>query len=84
VNRLNAAADVVRIDPANATAQTVLIEFVKSNSLFRGFAIEVLGEAGPDARAALPVVREALRDSDKLVRQSAADAVHKIEVERKP
>jgi HEAT repeat protein len=84
VNRLNAAANIVRIDPANATAQAVLIEFVKSKNLFRSFAIDVLGEAGPAAKPALPVVKEALRDSDKTVRQSAADAVRKIEGERRP
>ena len=77
--RLNAAADVVRVDPTNLTAQAVLIQFVKSKSLFRGYAIEVLGEAGPGAKTALPVVKEALRDSDKSVRKSAADAIRKIE-----
>jgi hypothetical protein len=83
-DRFNAAVTAVRVDPSNSTALATLTGFVQSKSLFRRVAIEVLGEAGPGASPAVPILKEALNDRDKLVRQSAAGALRKIEGEKTP
>jgi len=45
----------------------------------REAAAFALGEIGPDAKAAVPVLSKALRDGDEGVREAAADALEKIQ-----
>ena len=45
---------------------------------FRKMAADVLGNAGPLAKEAIPALTEALKDPDVGVRQSAAAALKKI------
>jgi HEAT repeat protein len=46
---------------------------------FRQRAINALRDTGPDARAALPALRQCFRDEDPLNRVAAAEAVFKID-----
>lgn len=84
LSRLNAAVCLVRVDATNSTALTALIEFASSTNLFRSYAIDRLGDAGPAAKGAIPVLKKALKDGDKSVRKSAGDALRKIEGDRTP
>lgn len=42
-------------------------------------AAESLGKIGPDAKAAVPALRKALRDADEFVRSAAAEALAKVQ-----
>ena len=46
----------------------------------RALALHALGEMGPNARSAIPKIREALKDPDDEVRRKAAEALEKIEL----
>jgi hypothetical protein len=59
--RLNAAASILRIAPADHESHLLLMELIKKNSIFTGFASKTLGEAGPAAAEAVPVLREVLK-----------------------
>ena len=50
-----------------------LMEFLKSKNKNRAFAVRALGEIGPDAKAAIPVLGKLLDDEDQAL-QSAATA----------
>ena len=45
----------------------------------RRHAVQVLGEFGPEAKLALPVLRKALNDEHRSVREAAREALKKIE-----
>jgi HEAT repeat protein len=45
----------------------------------RAAAAEALGKIGPEAKEAVPVLREALEDKDEGVRQAAAEALQRIQ-----
>jgi hypothetical protein len=50
----------------------------------RRAAAEALGQIGPEAKAAVPALRDALRDEDGGVRRLAAAALEKIDPEAAP
>jgi HEAT repeat protein len=56
-----------------------LVNFLKTgDDYMRRDAACTLGDIGPDARAALPALREALEDPFVSVREQAATALEKI------
>lgn len=76
----NAAARILDLDPANNEAQQLLIAFIKNESIFQGLAIDALGQAGPSAKAALPVLRQtAKRNSHPGQKAATQKAIQKIE-----
>ena len=57
-----------------------LIEKLKDpDEEVRQNAAKALGEIGPEAKAAIPALREALKDDYKAVRKAAEDALKEIE-----
>ncbi len=77
--RVNAAARVLELDPADHEALAVLIDQVKRQALFREFASETLGRAGPPAAAAIPALREMVKDGSRGERDAAREALRRIE-----
>jgi HEAT repeat protein len=77
--RVNAAARVLELDPADQEALLVLIDQIKRWALFRGFAIETLGRAGPPTTEAIPVLREVVKHGSNQEREAARQALRRIE-----
>jgi HEAT repeat protein len=67
-------------------AVPALMEAIKTSQIahVRSGAIGVLRDLGPAARDAVPVLKEALQDSDATVRASAKVALEQINKKRKP
>ena len=85
--RLGIATAICKIDPSQSEAFNVLLDGLKQRGdrRLRSTAIGSLRDLGPAATGAIPdLLAEALNDRDKLVRQSAADALKKIEGEKTP
>jgi HEAT repeat protein len=61
-----------------------LVAALKKDSLVRQNAALALGQIGPDARAAVPALGEALGDSEWAVRRQAALALGHIGVHAHP
>jgi len=82
----NVAARILEIDPADDDAQQVLIALIKKESLFQNLAMDSLGQAGPSAKAALPILRQAAQqNSPPDHRARALKAIKQIETpETKP
>ena len=78
-SRVNAAARVLELDPADHEALVVLIDQIKRWALLRGFAIETLGRAGPPAAEAIPVLREVVKHGSNQEREAARQALRRIE-----
>ena len=57
----------------------VLMDQIKRRALFRGFAIETLGRAGPPAAEAIPVLRDVVKHGSKQEREAARQALQRIE-----
>jgi HEAT repeat protein len=55
---------------------------LRTTTARRALAASILGKMGPRAKQALPALREALKDTDFLVRASAQDAIKAIEARR--
>ena len=49
------------------------------DAVYRESFAQALGKIGPDAKAALPALREGLQDKEERVRTAAAEALKKIE-----
>ena len=64
------AADVLRVLTDGMQDQLLEVRLA---------AIEALGTLGPEAKAALPVLRAAKTDAQSAVREAAAEAIRKIE-----
>lgn len=80
VNARNAAAAIVRIDPKQPEAMAFLLEDLKKpRPPGDTFTMRVLGGIGPPAKAAIPVLQEALHDQNKHVREAAAKALRRIQ-----
>jgi HEAT repeat protein len=77
--RVNAAARVSELDPADHEAFGVLIDQIKRRTLFRDFAIETLGRAGPPAAEAIPVLRATVKHGSSQERDAARRALQRIE-----
>lgn len=81
--RLAASTALLRMGEHKDEAVAALIKLVrddaKNNAEMRMSAIELLEQAGPDAKAAIPVLREAVKDRDALVWHAAARALRKID-----
>ena len=57
----------------------ILIDKLKDpNVSVRINAAIALGDIGPDAKAAVPILTEVLKDEDKYVREGAREAIEKI------
>jgi hypothetical protein len=74
-----------------AEAVPVLIELLQEDpdqggrsAEVRAAAAVVLGQVGPEAKAAVPALTDALKDRDSLVRSMAADALDRIGPDAKP
>ena len=78
-SRVNAAARVLELDPADHEALVVLIDQIKRWALLRGFAIETLGRAGPPTAEAIPVLREVVKHGSNQEREAARQALRRIE-----
>jgi HEAT repeat protein len=50
-----------------------------TDAVYRASFAQALGVIGPDARAAIPALREGLKDKDEKVRTAAAEALKKIQ-----
>jgi len=79
--RFYAAEALVTIDPKAAIA--ALPELIdnakKKQNHFRERAIKALGKIGSEANSAIPVLTEALKDSDEKIRTAAAEALRNIQ-----
>ena len=78
-SRVNAAARVLELDPTDHEALVVLIDQIKRWALFREFAIESLGRAGPPTAEAIPALREAVKHGSNQEREAARRALRRIE-----
>jgi HEAT repeat protein len=76
--RANAAARVLEIDPADREAQLVLIDLIKRQSIFQGFAIESLGRARPAVGEVVSVLRGVVKSRSR-EREAALKALRRIE-----
>jgi HEAT repeat protein len=80
MTRANAASRILAVDPADHEAHLVLMEIIKKGSIFRRFAIDNLGGAGPAAAEAIPVLREVMKhDSNRDNKDAARRALKGIE-----
>jgi HEAT repeat protein len=50
-----------------------------ADATYRASFAQALGAIGPDAKAAVPALREGLKDKDEKVRTAAAEALKKIQ-----
>ena len=78
-SRVNAAARVSELDPADHEALQILMDQIQRQALFRNFAIEALAQAGPPAAEAIPVLRDAAQHGSKQEREAARRALRRIE-----
>jgi HEAT repeat protein len=76
--------ELMRMAAATALAKTgkdavsPLLDFLKGQSSHRFLAAYALGEIGPDAKPAIPLLVDLLDDDDKILRMTAATAVGKF------
>lgn len=77
--RVNAAARVLELNPADHEALLVLMDQIKRRALFRDFAIETLARAGPSTGEAVPVLRDVVQHGSKQEREAAHRALRRIE-----
>jgi len=78
-SRVNAAARVLELDPADHEALGVLMDQIKRQALFQDFAIQTLGRAGPPAAEAIPSLSEVIKHGLKQEREAARQALRRIE-----
>jgi HEAT repeat protein len=78
-SRLQAAALLLRMKPDSKEALDLLIDSLQATDVnTRQYVSLILGEFGPSARAAVPALRQALRDPAILVRIYAAGSLWMI------
>jgi HEAT repeat protein len=78
--RANVAARVLELVPADPDARQALMKSIAAGSLHKEFEIEALGDAGPAAAEALPLLRKIAKESDDSeTRDKALRAIKKIE-----
>jgi HEAT repeat protein len=77
--RWAAAGALAKMDPANPELMPMLLSEINSPDVVtRRFACITLGEMGPDAEPATPILNEAAKDKDEWVRYQATNALVKI------
>jgi HEAT repeat protein len=79
--RIWAAGWILRIEPKNAEALTLLMDFVRSrrNSTWRGYAVEQLGESSPENREVVSFLDQTSKyDRDGEVSAKARKALERI------
>jgi HEAT repeats len=72
------ASQVLWVDPDNRAGLQAMMEFIKRRSVYEGFAIQRLGEIGPAAKEAAPLLREVIATHDKHLREPARKALKRI------
>jgi HEAT repeat protein len=77
-DRIRAAIVLRKIGAGGKEAVSALIVLLEHQST-RLTAAQALGAIGPQARDAVPVLRAALTDADRMVREAAAQALEMIE-----
>jgi HEAT repeat protein len=78
--RVAAAKALLNIDPHPTDLVASLLEVLRDQTdENRWFAADVLGELGPDARSAVPALKEALDSDSYTLRESAAKALQKLQ-----
>jgi HEAT repeat protein len=82
--RVNAAARVSEMAPADHEALLVLMDHVSRRTAFQDFAIEALARAGPPAAEAIPVLRQVAEHGAKPEREAARRALRRIEAKFVP
>jgi HEAT repeat protein len=83
-DRLNAAAWLLRINPAEPHGLAVMIGCLQANSMFETFAMDALAQIGTNAAPAIPALQAHLKHRDKSVRLAAAKALQRIQDPRAP
>jgi len=82
--RIQAALVLLLMGPNPPERTRVFIELLKAGAPhLRPGAAEQLGKMGAAAKAAIPALKEALKDKDEGVRKAAAEALKKIQQEKK-
>jgi HEAT repeat protein len=76
-DRLNAAAWLLRINPADPRGLAVMIRCLES-SQFSSFVIDDLAQIGTNAAPAIPLLEARLKDPNKSTRIAAAEALSRI------
>jgi HEAT repeat protein len=81
--RLPAALSLWRIERSTAEVVPLLIEALKdkTNAMDRRLAVTIVGQIGPDAKAAIPALIEVLRDADMQLREQVTQALTKVSAE---
>lgn len=78
--RLGAVFALTRINPDAGLGMKPLVDgLISTNAQTRGWAASLLGELGSQAGEAIPVLEEALKDSEVGVQHQAAIALKKID-----
>ncbi len=78
--RVNAAARVLEVDPADRDARQVLMKSIEDGRPYKEVEVEALGNAGAAAADALPVLRKVARETtDAGTQRKALRAIKKIE-----
>jgi HEAT repeat protein len=77
--RVNSAARILDMDPANSKAQQALLRLVQSGSMFASFAVETLGRAGAAAKPVIPALHQTLPTASKQLREQTLRALKQIE-----
>lgn len=84
-NMLKLHAMLHKYGPAAKSAVPALIRRYKiAGDEERRYIVDVFGSIGPDAKAALPLLKEALKSQDELVRTLAAKSLPLVTGEAKP
>jgi HEAT repeat protein len=79
--RVNTAARIMDINPADHEAHLVLMSEIRNGGLEIEFAMNVLGSAGAAADEAIPVLREAAKNGqDQEIRRTASRALERMEL----
>jgi HEAT repeat protein len=82
--RVNVAARVLELVPSDRDAREALMKSIEAGTNHKEFEIEALGNAGPAAAEALPLLRKIAKESDdREIRDKAQRAIKKIEGPRK-
>jgi HEAT repeat protein len=81
--RVTAAFAVWKVGQKADKATAACVACLKASpcATFRAQAALVLGEIGPDAKDAVPALRDALKDRNRGVRVAAAEALRKVDAE---
>jgi HEAT repeat protein len=78
--RIPAAGAIARIDPGNAEAMAVLMaDLDDGTELERSCAAKMLGEVGPAAKTAVPLLINVYKTGDFMSRGAAGQALKRID-----